>query len=224
MSNIILPTRLINLPSSYFLTFPTNSTNPTLRIKILTSVLVQTPPFSPLVIGRRLEECTEVIVPIGGKVVIDLKVNNRNLEDANYTDDIKASIGERMISTFRTNHKSLGLSSLEPVIIYPGTRHDDTITFALNPSISSPSHNITATNLVPAGSPVAFLTHLDISFDWIEGKSEHSRIGTSEEDEQDEPPINDDDSSIDDDENQDGRRERGPLLRSRTEELEYGEF
>ncbi|WVW85648.1 hypothetical protein I302_107686 [Kwoniella bestiolae CBS 10118] len=161
----ISPTQPISLPYSHFLTTSKLPYTPTLRTRIKPKLLVQSPPFSPLVIGRKLESCTEVIIPVGGKVQIHIRVMKDLLEDIGVGEGIEENIRERFINTFKKNYTALGLLPLEPIIRTSGGTTDDTL--LLNPLTACPTHNVLSKNLIPSGSPIAFLTGVNITYEWI---------------------------------------------------------
>ncbi|WWD02556.1 hypothetical protein V865_000596 [Kwoniella europaea PYCC6329] len=168
-SHPILPAKLLSLPYSHFFTSPDTPYAPTLRIKIIPHLLIQCPPMSSSVIGRKLEGCTEVVIPVGGKVPIKLTVIKDALEDIGVGEGIETSIRDQLIMSFKLNHDALGLLPLEPVIHppIPSPLSSSSTIFILNPLTACPTQNVLSKNLIPSGSPVAFLTGIDMSYEWV---------------------------------------------------------
>lgn len=78
MSLSPLPNHLILLPPAFITIPPGSDTSPglpQLKLKIVPYLLIATPLLSVNVTGRRLEECVEVLVPVGGSVSLGLEIN-----------------------------------------------------------------------------------------------------------------------------------------------------
>ncbi|WVQ68090.1 uncharacterized protein L199_006296 [Kwoniella botswanensis] len=168
-SHPVLPTKPISLPYSHFFTSPIAPYAPTLRIKIIPHLLIQSPPLSPSVIGRKLEGCTEVVMPVGGKVPITLTVDKDVLGDIGVGEGIEGRVRDLFMYNFKVNHSALGLSPLEPVIDPPSTSvvTSKFTTLILNPLTACPTKNVLFKNLIPSASPIAFLTGVDIFYEWV---------------------------------------------------------
>ncbi|OCF76157.1 hypothetical protein I204_03456 [Kwoniella mangroviensis CBS 8886] len=168
-SHPILPTKPISLPYSHFFTSPIAPYAPTLRAKVIPHLLIQSPPMASSVIARRLEGCTEVVMPVGGKVPITLTVYKEVLEDIGVGEGIEISIMNQFINSFSLNHSVLGLLPLEPVIEPPATSvaTSRSTTLILDPLTACPTQNILFKNLIPSGSPIAFLTGIDVFYEWV---------------------------------------------------------
>ncbi|WWC63273.1 uncharacterized protein I303_105873 [Kwoniella dejecticola CBS 10117] len=169
MSHTIIPTQPITLPYSHFYTTSEIPYAPALRIKVRPHLLVPTRLISPLATGRRIEECVETIVPVGGKIQVNLKIKSDNL-DIGLGCGIENVIKDKLHSLFSLNSKTLGLQPLEPLTDI-SSRSDppssSAMSFCLNPITSSPIHNVLSTHLIPSGHSIAFLTTIDISFEWV---------------------------------------------------------
>ncbi|WWC93753.1 hypothetical protein V866_000589 [Kwoniella sp. B9012] len=165
----VLPTKPISLPYSHFFTSPIAPYAPTLRIKIIPHLLIQSPPLSPSVIDRKLEGCTEVVMPVGGKVPITLTVDKEVLGDIGVGEGIEGSVRDLFMYNFKLNHSALGLCPLEPVIDPPSTSvvTSNSTTLILNPLTACPTKNVLFKNLIPSASPIAFLTGVDIFYEWV---------------------------------------------------------
>ena len=91
-----------------------NSRLPNLKIGIIPCVLVPTPLISERVTGRKLEACTEIVVPVGGKVSLGLRVDLGELLTPN-TDlkeemGLEAEIMKQVWMTFQVVGSSLCLN------------------------------------------------------------------------------------------------------------------
>ncbi|WVQ99986.1 hypothetical protein IAU59_007129 [Kwoniella sp. CBS 9459] len=162
------PTRSLTLPTSHFLTHSTTINTPSLKIQVRPHLLVQASLIPPLATGRKVEEFVEVIVPVGGKVEVQVKVNTEALEDleSEAFRGMEKRANDHLISVLRTSHKELGLRDLEPVTIPPSSS-STTVRYFLNPITASPTHNVISRNLVPSGTPIAYLTHMQIDLSWV---------------------------------------------------------
>lgn len=75
IQNVILPTTTLMIASPSL-----QSTHPRLKIRITPHLQVPSPPFAPGVSGRKIEDCVNVVVGIGGKVDFGLGVEVDGLE------------------------------------------------------------------------------------------------------------------------------------------------
>ncbi|KAK8854808.1 hypothetical protein IAR55_003547 [Kwoniella newhampshirensis] len=167
------PTHPLALPSAQFTIPSSDPSLLSLRIKTTPHVLVPLPLISPLIFGRRLEDCVDVIVPVGGKIRMRLEVCTNDLKRGE-GESAAERIGTIMRSALIINHEILGLSSLEPVIDVPldGFSHPSTSrTFMLNPKTASPNHNPLSTNMISTGHPIAHLVQMDIQCSWTSPRS-----------------------------------------------------
>ncbi|WWC71591.1 uncharacterized protein I206_105549 [Kwoniella pini CBS 10737] len=175
MSHTIIPTHPMTLPYSHLFISSKVPYTPTLRIKVRPHLLVPTPLISPLVTGRRVEECLETTMPVGGKVKFNLSINS-DQPDLGMAhggeEDIKSCI-HRM---FTLNHSCLGLQSIDPFSnLTHTTASSSTTTMSITPLSSSPTHNLLSNKLIPSHHPVAFLTAVDVHFEWVMKPAPRSR-------------------------------------------------
>ncbi|OCF37919.1 hypothetical protein I316_00143 [Kwoniella heveanensis BCC8398] len=170
--------------------------------------MVPTGLLPPLATGKKVEECVQVIVPVGGKVELQFKVDPDGLGDLGelQVSRLKAHAHDYMLGVLRDSHKELGLSPLEPVTIAP-ISYSTASRYLLTPITSSPTQHVLSKNIVPSGSPIAYLKGLDINFSWTstsfgngrkspggeeeDGPSIQSQVDQQEEEDEDFIPLDD---------------------------------
>ncbi|WWC90730.1 uncharacterized protein L201_005667 [Kwoniella dendrophila CBS 6074] len=185
MSPTITPNQPISLPYSHFYTSSKLSYAPHLKIKIKPHLLIPTPPFSPKVRSRKIEDYMDVIVPVGGKIPFNVKIDKNGLEDIGLGYKVEEQIIDLWIKALNNVQSSamLGLLPLEPVI-----QPESSSTILLNPLTACPSHHVLSKNIVPSGSAIAYLTAIDISYEWVTykpfGKNTRKVSAYDEEDEE----------------------------------------
>ena len=221
------PNHPLILPSATF-TIPPPSQNqrsiqrPSLNIKLTAHVLIPTPLILEGATGHGLENCLDLVVPIGGKVGIGLEVRTEDLFGSDPSlsakldaeEEVRRKVKEtfEIVSTARAisyrrsyyiqNKVPLGLRST-----YAPFRGDDPSTSSsspdaytrpvllleLDPVAACPSHTPTAGHLIPSGHPTAYLTKVDIHIGWTPFCRPRSKIRKKLEAEENE--INDADES-----------------------------
>nr|XP_031859989.1 uncharacterized protein CI109_004596 [Kwoniella shandongensis]KAA5527061.1 hypothetical protein CI109_004596 [Kwoniella shandongensis] len=162
----------LTLPSTRFTTHSRDRSFPSLLIKSTPQMNIPLSLVPPLTYGgrRKLEDCVEVIVPVGGKVHVSLEVCPDMVEE----DDVAERVTRTLIEVFANNYNVLGLAELEPIKLTPlssRTSSDTSAQFALNPLLSCPTHHPLSNHLIPHGHPFRYLTGIRLHFSWFAPRS-----------------------------------------------------
>jgi hypothetical protein len=104
-----LPARTITIPPNhlqddyntntrYSYNSGANQTPAGLKIKIEATILVPTPLVSPrVIVGRKLEESLDVVVPIGGKVDVEVELKEGGLNPTGVNNEAGSSKGKALV-------------------------------------------------------------------------------------------------------------------------------
>nr|ODN89063.1 hypothetical protein L203_02474 [Cryptococcus depauperatus CBS 7841] len=72
---IYLTSTLSSIDSSVYISFPS------FKLRIIPHFLVSSSLISPLALTYYIEDCVEVVVPVGGKVEISLSIDEKSLQE-----------------------------------------------------------------------------------------------------------------------------------------------
>ncbi|WVQ81882.1 hypothetical protein IAT38_004009 [Cryptococcus sp. DSM 104549] len=142
---------------------------PSLHLKIIPQLLVHGDLASPRIFGRGLESCVDVVIPVGGKVVLGVNVVSDYLRECGVdgvgedVEEVEETVRRVLSATIAKNYTLLSLSPSCPITRSP----TDLSTFNIHPTSSDPNRNPSRNHIVSAGHPTAYLQRVDVVFSWV---------------------------------------------------------
>ncbi|WVO13455.1 hypothetical protein L204_101071 [Cryptococcus depauperatus] len=122
-----------------------------------------------------IEDCVEVVVPVGGKVEISLSIDEKSLQECGVEEaGVSDKVWRKFASTLEANSEVLSLAPHMPV----AKSRTDPTTLILTPSSSLPTANPCSSNIIPTGHPIAYLKKIDIHCYWSQPKIKTDGIET----------------------------------------------
>lgn len=100
---VVLPSATLTIPAPNSRSHNTPTTSSSnLKIRFTPHLLVPTPPFAQGVSGRKIEDCVEIVVDIGGRVDLGLEIDEDALEWAGEYggEDVEGLIKKRVRGLF----------------------------------------------------------------------------------------------------------------------------
>lgn len=166
-----LPTTKLTIPApsshSHTTTSSSNYRPSSLKIRITPHLLLPSPPFAPGASGKKIEDCVDVIVAVGGKVDVGIEVEEDGLEWAEGLGDVEEVIKTRVEGLFQAvSYRAIEGSS---------TAHPEESGYvgALKCILSSPRNTFITTSRISAGIfvktrlPSSFSTYIQsLSFEY----------------------------------------------------------